>query len=76
MRKFFNAWVSRNFKGLSAHTLAEFLRLEGFFAEYADNMVYVTLFNYATKNDTSDEAFNAFECVRELVEACEWLQGV
>lgn len=71
--KFFNAWIKRNFKGLSAHTLAQFLRMEGYIHPYVDDLVYVTLFNYATKKDASEDAVNAFIWTRDLVANCEWL---
>lgn len=40
-KKKFNTWISRNFKGLSAHTLCQFLCTEMFyFNEEANNTVY------------------------------------
>lgn len=71
--RFFNNWVKRNFKGLSTHTLAQFLRLEGYIYPYVDDLVYVTLFNYATKKDTTKDTVNAFIWTRDLVANCEWL---
>ena len=47
-RKFFNTWVSKNFKGLSAHTLTQFLeKFCGFSKDYCMTIVYEKLFDYA-----------------------------
>ena len=49
-RKQFDAWISRNFKGLSAYTLYQYLvKFHGFSESYADEIVFVKLFNYFTK---------------------------
>ena len=71
--KFFNNWIKRNFKGLSAHTLAQFLRLGGYIHPYVDELVYVRLFNLATGKDTSEDTRNEFAWLQQLVNECAWL---
>ena len=73
-RKFFNAWVSKNFKGLSAHTLTQFLeKFCGFSKDYCMTIVYEKLFDYATKKDTTDNTTQLFDAVKDCVENCAWL---
>ena len=73
IRKHFNEWISRNFKGLSAHTLRQFLMMEDcpVFID-ADNFVYVTLYHVFQKQSTEEER-NMFDAVQNVVLSCEWL---
>ena len=73
-KKQFDAWVSRNFKGLSAYTLYQYLvKFHGFSESYADEIVFVNLFNYFTKKDCGDNNTQLFYGCKEIVFACEWL---
>ena len=73
-RKQFDAWISRNFNGLSAYTLYQYLvKFHGFSESYADEIVFVNLFNYFTKKDCGDNNTQLFCRCKEIVSACEWL---
>ena len=68
-RKFFNTWVSKNFKGLSAHTLTQFLeKFCDFSKDYCMTIVYEKLFDYATKRDISDNTTQLFNADKDSVE--------
>lgn len=68
----FEKWIGQNFKGLSAHTLYQFLCMEIPFTEYCNNMVYVDLFHVFTGEATEEERAS-FDTVSMLIEACAWL---
>lgn len=76
--KLFNEWVSKNFRGLSAHTLYQFLIIECIkpFSMYsktqADEMVNVQLYQYFTGKRT-DELRNNYEFIKFIVDRCTWL---
>lgn len=72
IKKEFNNWVSRNFKGLYPETLVQFLCMEGYTSFYADEYVYIDLFHVfnGTANEDERETYNA---VSALVSNCEWL---
>lgn len=73
IKKKFNAWISRNFKGLSAHTLCQFLCTEMFyFNEEANNTVYADMYAVFC-NNASTEQHNIFDAIKIFVDACEWL---
>lgn len=73
IRKEFEKWIAKNFKGLSAYTLGQFLRIEeGFCTEYIDEMIYVELYKVFTKQATDKES-NNFEYIKWAVENCAWL---
>lgn len=72
MAKKFNAWIWRNFKVLSAHTLYQFLLEEIGSADYCNNLVYVDLFHVFICEETEAER-HTFEAVCDMVECCAWL---
>lgn len=73
IRKEFEKWISRNFKGLSAHTLYQFLTMETWLPlDYAQNMVYVDLYHVFTKQATETE-YNSYETCKDMVDKCAWL---
>lgn len=65
--KQYNNWISKNFDGLSAHTLCQIL--SSFFTDkiYIDEWVYVTLFDYF-RGDHSDKCTDCFKATQELIE--------
>lgn len=73
INKLFNTWIGRNFKGLSAHTLFQFLcmGMRGY-EDYYSNMVYVDLFHVFIGKATEEERAS-FDAVSALVEECAWL---
>lgn len=72
--KYFKKWVSDNFKGFSPHTLFEFLhKFSGFSVDYALNLVYVELYNYALKINVNDDSENLFYTIKNSVDNCTWL---
>ena len=74
VKKQFDAWISRNFKGLSAYTLYQYLvKFHCFSESYADEIVFVKLFNYFTKKDCSDNNTQLFYGCKEIISTCEWL---
>lgn len=73
INKMFNNWVSKNFRGLSAHTLCQLIGMEYMLPwDYINNMVYVDLFNVFTKNATEKEQ-DSYYTVLRMVENCSWL---
>ena len=72
--KLFNAWIASNFKGLSAHTLFQFLCMEHDFLPetYVSDMVYVDLYHVFTKS-ANDSERNTFNAVKDIVDSCAWL---
>lgn len=74
IQKSFNDWISRKFKGLSTHTLCQFIGMELDFlpTDYISNMVYVDLFHVFTKKATQKEQ-DSFDVISVLVENCTWL---
>ena len=72
--KKFNAWISKNFKGLSAHTLFQFLCMEcpQIPEHHISNMVHVDLYHVfcGTANDDEQNTFNA---ITDIVCQCAWL---
>lgn len=77
--KKFNEWVSKNFKGLSAYTLCQFLLMDfkdsfslSFYKSDVDNMVNVLLFEYMCGNHDDDHTKN-FMGIQMLVNECSWL---
>ena len=79
MNKKFNEWIASNFKGLSAHTLCQFLTMEDntriitLPVEYVDNMVYVDLFRVFTGMNVHDAERKSYESVLAMVNSCSWL---
>lgn len=72
--KKFNAWISAQFKGLSAHTLYQLL-CDGFdhlCLDHFNNMVYVDLFDYFC-GDRSDRCTKAFTECKQVIADCNWL---
>ena len=60
--KYFKKWVSDNFKGLSPHTLFEFLhKFSGFSVDYA------------LKINVNDDSENLFYAIKDSVDNCTWL---
>ena len=72
MAKKFEAWICKNFKGLSAHTLYQFLLMEIGGTDYCNNLVYVDLFHVFIGKASENEMMS-FESVCEMVECCAWL---
>lgn len=78
INKLFDSWIGKNFRGLSAHTLYQFLIIECIkpFSNYtkhqADEMVYIQLYQYFTGKRT-DELRNNYEFIKFFVDKCEWL---
>lgn len=77
INKHFNAWISKNFKGLSAHTLCQFIKMfEEEFLQFCsdtiDNYVYVTLYRVFI-GIASEEEVISFNVLVDIVEDCEWL---
>lgn len=73
INKKFNAWISRNFKGLSAHTLYQFLCTECFYMPTeASNTVYADIYAVFC-NNANDDQRNIFANVQMFVGICEWL---
>lgn len=73
-KKAFNAWISRNFKGLSAYTLYQLLvKFAGFSAEYADELVFVRLYDYFTNKDRGDNNTQLFYACKEIVASYDWI---
>ena len=73
IRKEFDNWVSKNFKGLSAYTLTQLLKSETILShEYIDEMVYVDLFNMFI-GKTNDETQNKFDACTYWVSCISWL---
>lgn len=72
MCKKFDEWIKQNFKGLSAHTLYQFLCMQFEATDYWNNMVYVDLFHVFIGKATEEER-NSYDAVSALVEECAWL---
>ena len=74
MNKAFNNWISDNFKGLSAHTLVQFLVMEygTLNSEYANNMVYCDLWAVFT-GKAHDKERRIFDKIEYMVLSCDWL---
>ena len=72
---FFNTWIASNFKGLSAHTLFQFLCMEYDFLgkDYVSNMVYVDLYHVFIKTATNKE-HDTFNTIKDIINSCAWLQ--
>ena len=75
INKAFNEWISKNFRGLSTHTLCQFLFMEdGLYDNIVNinNLVYATLYEYFVGNH-DDKHTDTFEYCKMLVENCAWL---
>ena len=74
INKLFNTWIASNFRGLSAHTLCQFLDMFGLYDSIVEinNLVYVTLYEYFI-GIHDDDHVNKFEFCVALVEDCNWL---
>ena len=72
--KLFNAWIASNFKGLSALTLGQFIRMEypGISENEVQNMIYVDLYQVFTKKCTDKER-KIYAICKDIVESCAWL---
>lgn len=77
INKKFNAWIASKFRGLSAHTLCQFIKMFEeecwqFCSDTIDNFVYVTLFRVFV-GIASEEEVISYNVLVDLVEDCEWL---
>lgn len=78
IKKLFDSWIGKEFRGLSARTLYQFIMIECikpfsmYSKEDADEMVYIQLYQYFTGKRT-DELRNNYELIKFLVENCTWL---
>lgn len=74
IRKEFEKWISKNFKGLSAHTLFQFIfgEMEWLPMDYVQNMIYVDLYHVFTKSANEKEQ-NTYDTCKTMVDACAWL---
>lgn len=73
-RNGFDNWVGKHFKGLSAFTLVQLLKMETTMVHvYIEDMVYVNFFNKFIGKDTSQETQNAFDFCKNLAESVSWL---
>jgi len=80
INKKFNEWISLTFKGLSAHTLIQFIKMNVdniymywfHYDEEIDNFVYVNLFHVFIKTASENE-LKEFECLIDAVNNCAWL---
>lgn len=74
IRNSFDSWISKNFKGLSALTLVQLLKIETSMSDAEiENLVYVDLFNYFTGKDRTGEATDKFDACQYFVECVDWL---
>lgn len=74
IEKKFNAWIASNFRGLSPHTLRQFIQMQLDFVGTAEamNMVHVNLFNVFT-GSKHDEDVLVYDAVHDMVISCTWL---
>ena len=69
----FNNWIAKNFRGLSAKTLVDYLLMDGIYThEEADNIVYVTLYSIFIHKPIFG-AIKVFEGLKIDLEYCDWL---
>ena len=74
IRNGFDNWIGRHFKGLSAFTLSQLLKMETNMAHaYIEDIVYVDLFNMFLKKDTCQETKCKFDYCKYVVECANWL---
>ena len=70
----FNSWISTHFKGLSAFTLVQLLKMETPFPHaIIEDDVYVDLFNFFCGKDTTENTRNKFEAYVDFVACVTWL---
>lgn len=71
--KKFDKWVSDNFRGLSAFSLMQFIRMEREYLpeDYIWNMV-CDLYRVFT-NNANDACRDTYDTVLCMVESCAWL---
>lgn len=77
INKKFNAWIESKFRGLSAHSLCQFIQMFEeecwqFCSDTINNFVYVTLYRVFIGIASEDETI-ACETLAIIVEDCEWL---
>lgn len=74
MKKKFDQWIAENYRGLSAHTLFQFLcsGLPSACHQYWNNVVYVELFHVFCGIGTPEEK-REFDNIWLRVNSCEWL---
>lgn len=67
-KKFLNNWIKSNFSGLGTISLLQVLNTCIWFNKTdLDNIVFCTLFNYATGKDKTDDTKNLVDTIKEIV---------
>lgn len=68
-KKALNKWIGEHYKGLSSHTLVEFLKLYFIDPLYVDFIVYVEIYTCMITGKKTD----LYYAVLDLVNQCDWL---
>ena len=73
VKKEFNKWIAKRFKGLSPHTLFQLIEKEFMLPkEYISNMIYVDLFHVFINSATEKET-GTYMIVKHTVDNYNWL---